>query len=111
MYCKNCGHEVRDDDTFCLNCGAEIDKTPVNYTPANDNKHHTTINVDNPNPLVGILCFLMPILGLILFIVWKKEKPKCSKQAGIIALVSTILSVVSIVFIIVIMVLLLISLA
>lgn len=41
----------------------------------------------------GFLCFLIPILGLILFIVWKDEYPQRAKSCGIGALVSVILGV------------------
>ena len=43
--------------------------------------------------LWGILGFVFPIIGLILFIVWKDEKPKSSKAAGIGALIKVILTV------------------
>ena len=32
MYCNNCGHEVKDSDSFCSNCGARIFRP----TPAAD---------------------------------------------------------------------------
>ena len=38
----------------------------------------------------AILGFFFPIIGLILYIVWKSEKPKDSKYAGVGALVSVI---------------------
>lgn len=39
----------------------------------------------------AILGFLIPIVGLILFIVWKDSKPKSSKAAGKGALINVIL--------------------
>ena len=36
----------------------------------------------------GILGFLFPIVGLVLFLVWKNTKPRCAKVAGIGALIS-----------------------
>lgn len=49
---------------------------------------------DNGGFLWGLLGFCIPIVGLILFLVWKDQKPKTSKAAGIGALVSVILGVV-----------------
>ena len=49
---------------------------------------------DNGGILWGLLGFCIPIAGLILFIVWKDQKPASAKSAGIGALVSVILSVV-----------------
>ena len=45
--------------------------------------------------LWGLLGCCVPIVGLILFIVWKDQKPKTAKAAGIGALVSVIVAVVS----------------
>ncbi|HIW48815.1 MAG TPA: hypothetical protein H9687_06030 [Firmicutes bacterium] len=42
----------------------------------------------------GILGFCIPIVGLILFLVWKDQKPKTAKVAGIGALISFIICVV-----------------
>lgn len=44
--------------------------------------------------LWGLLGFCIPLVGLILFLVWKDSKPKSAKAAGIGALVSVILGVV-----------------
>ena len=42
----------------------------------------------------AVLGFFFPIVGLILFLIWKTEKPVSAKQAGMGALVSVIVSVV-----------------
>lgn len=44
--------------------------------------------------LWGLLGFCIPIVGLILFLVWKDSKPKSAKAAGIGALVSVVIGVV-----------------
>ncbi len=41
----------------------------------------------------AVLGFFFPIVGLILFLVWKQSKPKCAKMAGIGALVGVGISV------------------
>ncbi|MGM9567135.1 MAG: zinc ribbon domain-containing protein [Clostridia bacterium] len=50
--------------------------------------------VDNGSFGWAVLGFFFPIVGLILFLVWKDQKPLSSKKAGIGALVGVILSVV-----------------
>lgn len=52
--------------------------------------------VANDNGSFGwaVLGFFFPLVGLILFLVWKDSKPLSSKKAGIGALVSFILGVV-----------------
>ena len=46
----------------------------------------------------GILGFIIPIVGLILFLVWRNTKPKCAKVAGIGALISVCINIVYMVF-------------
>ncbi len=50
--------------------------------------------VDNGGFLWGLLGCCIPIVGLILFLVWKDTKPKTAKAAGIGALVCVGLSIV-----------------
>ena len=53
--------------------------------------------VENPKDRGGFLCGLLgcciPVVGLVLFLVWRDEKPKTAKAAGIGALVSVILTI------------------
>ena len=42
----------------------------------------------------GLLGFCIPIVGLILFLVWKDNKPKTAKAAGMGALICVIIVVV-----------------
>lgn len=53
----------------------------------------------NPNPDTGsfgwaVLGFFIPLVGLILFLVWRTTKPASARQSGIGALVGVIFSVV-----------------
>ena len=77
-FCKNCGKEIDDNAVVCVNCGSS--QTPQ--------------VTDNGGFGWGLLGCCIPIVGLILFLVWKDTKPKTSKAAGIGALVSVIASVV-----------------
>jgi len=51
-------------------------------------------DADNGGVLWGLLGCCIPIVGLILFLVWKDSKPKTAKAAGIGALVSVIVTVI-----------------
>ena len=76
-----------------------------NYTNNNndyfDNNRNQSGYYDYEKPPVadnggfgwGMLGCCIPIVGLILFLVWKDTKPKTAKAAGIGALVSVIISV------------------
>lgn len=76
MYCKNCGSEVEDHQDVCLKCGTSTKSAPT--------------VVDNGGFGWGLLGFCVPLAGLILYLVWKQERPKTSKSAGIGALISLI---------------------
>lgn len=75
-FCRNCGHEVEDNAAVCMNCGAAQEQKPQ--------------EVDNGGFGWGLLGCCVPIVGLILFLVWKDTKPKTAKAAGIGALVCVI---------------------
>ena len=82
-FCRNCGAEINDEAVVCVNCGVavEIPKT----TKADDKKSGG----------FAFLCFLFPILGLILYLVWKEDYPlkaKSCAKGGLIGFVFGIIS-------------------
>ena len=78
-FCKNCGNQIEDNAATCPSCGASQNTTPQ--------------VTDNGGFLWGLLGCCIPIVGLVLFLVWKDTKPKTSKAAGIGALVGVILMI------------------
>ena len=78
-FCKNCGAQIDDKAVVCPSCG-------VAQQPAVE---------DTGGFGWSLLGFCLPIVGLILFLVWKDTKPLTSKAAGKGALVGVILGVVS----------------
>lgn len=79
-YCKNCGNSIDDRAVICPTCGVSQETKPA--------------VVDNGGFGWGLLGCCIPLVGLILFLVWKDSKPKTAKSVGIGALVSVIISVV-----------------
>lgn len=75
MYCKNCGQEIDDNAVVCPHCGVQ-------------QKDLTQPTNDNGGFGWGLLGCCVPVVGLILFLVWKDSKPNTAKAAGIGALVS-----------------------
>lgn len=84
-YCSNCGKLVSDTDKFCQGCGAPLNR---NFTPNNNSNNPKSIDKNNPG--YNILSFLYPIVGLILYIVWKDDYPIRAKGCGKWALISVI---------------------
>jgi uncharacterized membrane protein YvbJ len=67
-YCNNCGKEISDYAATCPECGAP--QQP---------KRATTVAVDNGGFGWGLLGFCIPLVGIILYFVWKDEKPNTAK--------------------------------
>lgn len=69
-----------------------------NYTNTNNNFSNSNSYLQNKKDKYSIgfniLAFFVPIVGLILFLIWKDETPKKAKGIGISALVGYILSII-----------------
>ena len=57
-------------------------------------EENTNVVEDKGGFLWGLLGCCIPIVGLILFLVWKDTKPKTAKAAGIGALVCVVIAVI-----------------
>lgn len=79
-FCKNCGRQIDDNAVICPACGVA--------------QSNASAPVDNGGFGWGLLGCCIPLVGLILFLVWKDTKPNTAKAAGIGALISVGISVV-----------------
>jgi len=76
-YCRNCGAPIDDKAVICPHCGV------------------MQSNIQDTGSIGwGVLGFFFPIVGLILYLVWRDTKPRTGRMAGKGALISMILSVV-----------------
>ncbi|MBR2406981.1 MAG: zinc-ribbon domain-containing protein [Clostridia bacterium] len=95
MFCRNCGTQLKDDALFCTNCG-----TSVNTQPAQPVYQQPVYQQPKAHPNDSgswgwfFLGFFIPLVGLILFLIWKDEKPLSAKRAGIGALTGVIANIV-----------------
>lgn len=117
MFCKNCGYQLNDESAPCPNCGYFEQPYNQQYTQPGQNNQYWQNTQQNqqynpynqpprnmPAPddggfLWGLAGCCVPILGLILFLVWKDERPNTAKAAGIGALISVGLSIAYVVLI------------
>lgn len=68
MFCKNCGENISEQAEICIHCGVRV--------------RNAVIGEDKPNwgvNLITLCC--VPLVGLIMFFVWKNEKPVAAKSA------------------------------
>ena len=89
MFCSKCGHEINDEAVICVHCGCSVENKAT--APAANNN-------DAPNTGFAILGFLIPLVGLILYLVYKDTAPLKAKSAGKGALIGVIVSVAVSVF-------------
>ncbi|MGE6487465.1 zinc-ribbon domain-containing protein [Paenisporosarcina sp. NPDC076898] len=78
MFCPHCGEQISAQAEICPKCGVRV-----------KNGNAVTLGEDKPNIAVNLLSFCcIPLLGIVLFFVWKDSKPVAAKSALIWALVS-----------------------
>lgn len=109
MNCPNCGTEIPDNSAFCESCGNAVTAQPASpvdgtyqqqpiaqpATPATPQTPAAAPVNDSGSIGWGILSFFFPIVGLILFLVWRTKKPKSAKVAGIGAIIGFALSLLA----------------
>lgn len=112
MFCKNCGNKLEENAVICTNCGTSvIDDThnePEQFTESstsqqqkfsgNENiaqSYQNVVKEDKPNIAVNILSLCcIPILGIVMFFVWKDSQPRAAKSALIFSLINIGLAVI-----------------
>lgn len=67
MFCRNCGEQISEHAEICIHCGVRV-KNAVG-----DDKPNWGINI------ITLCC--VPIVGLIMYFIWKNEKPVAAKSA------------------------------
>lgn len=122
MFCKNCGQQLAEGAAFCPNCGMTVtqpDTAPAaSEQPAVEQGTAQQPPYTQPQQPYGqypgygmpqvsqepasgglrFLCWLIPLVGIILYFVKKDEKPVYAKQCGVAALVGIIMAVVFYIF-------------
>ena len=97
MFCPNCGTQNTDQAAFCVSCGtplknpAETNPTPIPTPPPTFNPNplpnpgyqqfgQQPAPQDKADTILTIVAFCFPIVGLILYFVWKDSRPNSAKQ-------------------------------
>lgn len=81
MYCSNCGEAIKPQTEICPHCGVRI-KQNMN-------------EADKANIAVNILSLCcIPLLGIILYFVWKDNQPNAAKSALIFGIIGCFSSVI-----------------
>ncbi len=111
MFCKNCGKEIQEDFKLCPFCGDEV--YPTEDTSVNNNPTQTTVQytaAQQPQEdisnlggmkvlgfflgLFGPCTLITPIVSLILYLVWRDDKPKTASALGRFTIIGLIVGFV-----------------
>ncbi len=82
MNCKNCGQEITDDNVkYCPSCGNDLKSNPV---------------AEKSEKSFGwiVFGFFFPIIGFILYLVFRREYPVKAKSVKKGALVGLVVEVI-----------------
>lgn len=77
-YCSNCGAEIDENAVVCVKCGCAVQGKQL----------QNTMNEDTANVGFIILSVLIPLFGVIYWLVKAKEYPKRAKACGIAGIIS-----------------------
>ena len=80
VYCKNCGAKISSNAYVCPKCGVLTDNKKTEQ--------------DAPSAGFAILGFFFPVIGFILWLIWKDNTPLKASSCGKGALLGVIISVV-----------------
>ena len=83
-FCPNCGVEVNEKANICNNCGAKLE---------NNQFSRGTVS-DKPDIVLNIVSFLIPLVGLVLYIMYHEKAPNKAKSIAVWALIGFVLGLV-----------------
>lgn len=79
-FCRKCGQPLESDYKVCPFCGTKTDVQPKK-------SFLSDTNFDDNEIIWAIVGALLPVVGVILFLIWNNEKPLTAKYVGIGALI------------------------
>ena len=77
MYCTKCGKAIPEGAYSCPSCG--------NMQNQNFKKE------EKGNIILNIISFIIPIIGLLIWLIYKNTRPKVATQALLFAFISVLL--------------------
>lgn len=83
-YCTHCGGEMADEAVVCVNCGCAA--------PSKSAK--LPVGEDTPSTGLNILAFLIPLVGLILYLMKHEQQPNQAKAIGKWAIIGFIVGII-----------------
>lgn len=107
IYCPSCGspnvEQIDTDKYQCPYCGktftipsiAPMQQQPQQQQPVFNNVQNLSSKVDdNPGCLMNGLCFILPLVGIIMYFVKKDSYPKCAKSYITSAIIGFVVGII-----------------
>lgn len=85
MYCSICGKPLAPYSEYCSACGHRSQSQL--HSPYAQTYHQPVPPRDEPSLLLNLITCCFPIVGIILYFIWKDEKPRSANSVCIWALV------------------------
>lgn len=97
MYCSNCGNNLNDKAVVCPQCGCIANQgaynAAFNYANSDQNRYNSE-KTDEPNPVLSVLAFLIPLFGIIYFFCEHKNTPFACQRYLTWSIVSIVLTLI-----------------
>ena len=92
VFCASCGKELSASEEFCSDCGKQRTIPAQGAQPTYQQPVYPQMGYvqDAPSGGMTALGFFFPIVGLILYLVWKDQTPLKAHSAGKGALIGVI---------------------
>lgn len=82
-YCQHCGTQCVSQAVVCPNCGVPF-----------QNGNSYAMQIDKPTTPLKVISFLIPLIGLILYIIYLDKKPLSAREYGKMACIGVGVGVV-----------------
>ncbi len=91
-FCRNCGEKVNESQNFCTSCGSSL-KVYEENEYQNYYSEHNVVEDKAGCFTIGI-AFLIPLVGLVLYLVWAQSRPQSAKSIGFAAIIGFIVDII-----------------
>ena len=111
MYCPGCGKQITVNDHYCPYCGKQLNSDQQPSYTVTEPQYQGQYSAGNPNynyrpdyghvngddaPSIGysIISVFVPIIGIILYFLFKRNYPNRAQACGIAALIGFLINLI-----------------
>lgn len=87
MFCKNCGTELENNDSYCPKCGSNNDQNSNIRKLGGEMQYKH----DSPQILWILISCCCPILGFFLYLTWRDTRPNAASSVKIGTIIGAVI--------------------